>query len=92
MNPEVTTAVETTDSYKDISVFAIPTRKLKESTIIPENKKEEIAKKLTNVPGLPDVGDDPLVAWDGRGWKTELPQLDFNTELSALQADEVIFV
>ncbi|WP_162340751.1 glycosyl hydrolase [Cyclobacterium salsum] len=90
MNPEVTNAVDSIDSYRDISVFAIPTAKLKKSTLIPENEKEKIAEKLRNVPGLKDVQNDPLMAWDGRGWKTHLPPMAFNAELSALQEAETI--
>ncbi|MEX2569388.1 MAG: glycosyl hydrolase [Cyclobacteriaceae bacterium] len=90
INPEVTNAVDEIDSYRDISVLAIPTAKLEKSTLIPENKKEEIVDKLRNVPGLKGVEEDPLVAWDGRGWKTHLPPLDFNAELSALSTSNVI--
>ena len=92
MNPEVTNAVDEIDSYRDISVFAIPTAKLKKSTLIPENQKGEIVEKLRNVPGLKGVEDDPLMAYDGRGWKTHLPPLDFNADLSALQAGDAIFL
>ncbi len=90
MNPEVTNAVDSIDSYRDISVFAVPTGKLKKSTLIPENKKEKIAEKLRNVPGLIDVQNDPLMAWDGRGWKTHLPPLDFNADLLALNPSDVV--
>ena len=92
MNPAVTQAVDETDPYRDVALFAIPTAKLKESTLIPENKKEEAVSKLRNVPGLRGVQKDPLMAWDGRGWKTHLPPLDFNAGLSALQTDNVIFL
>jgi len=92
MNPVVTIAVDTTDSYRDVSLFAVPTAKLKESTIIPENHKGEIAKKLSNIPGLKGVAEDPLRAYDGRGWKTHLPPLDYNTDLSALKTDDVIYL
>ncbi len=92
MNPEVTNAVDETDSYRDVSVFAIPTAKVKNSTLIPANEKEGIVKKLTNVPGLPGIEDDPLMAWDGRGWKTDLPPLNFNPDLAALQKGDVIFL
>jgi len=90
MNPEVTNAVDEIDSYRDVSVFAVSTAKFEKSTLIPENKKVEIVDKLRNVPGLKGVGEDPLVAWDGRGWKTHLPPLDFNAELSALTTSDVI--
>ena len=90
MNPEVTKAVEETDSYRDISLFAIPTSKLKKSALIPKNKKKEIAELLKNIPGLRGVSKDPLLAYDGRGWKTHLPPLDYNTDLSALQTDDII--
>lgn len=92
MNPEVTNAIDEIDSYRDVSVFAIPTAKLKKSTIIPENQKEAIVEKLRNVPGLTGVEDDPLMAYDGRGWKTHLPPLDFNAELLALQAGDAIYL
>ena len=92
MNPEVTKAVDETDSYKDISVFAIPTAQLKKSTLIPDIQRKEIATKLTNLPGLQGVEDDPLMAFDGRGWKTDLPELDFNADLSALQTNDVIYL
>ncbi len=92
MNPKVTKAVDEIDSYRDISVFAIPTAQLEQSALIPENQKEEIAEKLRNVPGLKGVEEDPFMAWDGRGWKTHLPSLDFNADLSALQTDDVIYL
>jgi hypothetical protein len=90
MNPEVTKAVDNIDSYRDVAVFAISTARFKKSTIIPGNQKKEIAEKLRNIPGLPGVADDPLMAWDGRGWKTDLPALDFNADLLALQDGDVI--
>lgn len=92
MNPEVTNAVNEIDSYRDISVFAVSTAKLKKSIILPEERKEEIAEKLRNVPGLQGLENDPLMAWDGRGWKTNLPPLDFNADLLALQAVDVIYL
>ncbi len=92
MNPKVTNALDSIDSYRDIYVFAVPTAKLKESTIIPEDRKTEVAEKLRNVPILKDVNYDPLMAWDGRGWKTHLPSLDFNAQLSALQAGDAIYL
>jgi len=90
MNPEVTKAVDEIDSYRDVSVFAVPTARLKSAVIIPKNQKEEVASQLKNVPGLRDVNDDPLMAFDGRGWKTQLPPLEFNVNLLALQPDDVI--
>jgi len=90
MNPEVTRAVDEIDSYRDVAVFALPTSMLTKSTIIPQNQKEEVAAQLKNVPGLRDVGKDPLMAFDGRGWKTHLPSLDFNADLSALQAADIL--
>ena len=90
MNPQVTKAVDEIDSYRDVAVFAVPTAKLEKSNILPENKKEEIVEQLRNVPGLKGVEKDPLMAYDGRGWKTHLPALDFNTNLSALQANDVL--
>jgi len=90
MNPEVIKAVDKIDSYRDVSVFAIPTAMLEKSKLLPEFRKKEIAQRLTNVPGLRDVQKDPLMAFDGRGWKTHLPSLDFNTNLSALQSDDII--
>lgn len=92
MNPEVTNAVDSIDAYRDISVFAVPTAKLKKSTLIPEDRKKEIVAKLRNVPGLQGVENDPLMAWDGRGWKTDLPPLDFNADLSALQDADAIYL
>ena len=92
MNPAVTDAVEAIDSYRDIALYAVPTASLQQSSIIPGYQKEEIAAKLWNVPGLRNVEKDPLMAFDGRGWKTHLPPLDFNTGLSALNKDEVIYL
>lgn len=92
MNPEVTKAVDETDAYRDVALFAVPTARLEKSALIPEDKKEEIAGLLKNVPGLAGVKEDPLMAYDGRGWKTHLPPLGFNADLKALQADEVLFL
>lgn len=92
MNPKVTKAVKETDAYRDVALFAIPTAKLKHSTLIPEDQKEEVVSKLKNVPGLNGIKEDPLMAWDGRGWKTHLPPFDFNADLSALQTGDVIFL
>lgn len=92
MNPKVTKAVKETDAYRDVALFAIPTAKLKHSTLIPENQKEEVVSKLKNVPGLNGIKEDPLMAWDGRGWKTHLPPLDFNADLLALQDSDIIFL
>jgi hypothetical protein len=90
INPVVAKAVDEIDSYKDVTVFAIRTSKIEESAIIPENKKDEIAAKLVNVPGLRHVNKDPMMAFDGRGWKTRLPELNFNTNMSALGDEDVI--
>ena len=92
MNPEVTKAVEETDSFRDLAVFAVPTAKFRESTLIPENRKEELVEKLRNVPGLRGVAENPFMAWDGRGWKTHLPALNINADLTALQKDDIIFL
>ena len=92
MNPVVTSAVDETDSYRDVAVFAIPTDKLIKSIIISEDQKEEIVEKLNNVPGLTGAQTDPLMAYDGRGWKTHLPPIDFNPDLSALQAGDAIYL
>ncbi len=90
MNPVVTRAVEETDSYRDIALCAVPANKFRESKLIPEEHKEEMVEKLSNVPGLRNVQEDPSMAFDGRGWKTHLPPLDINDELSALSKDEII--
>ena len=90
MNPEVTSAVDTIDSYRDLSVFAVPAAMLKRSILIPENHKQAMVEKLRNVPGLKDVDSDPLMAFDGRGWKTDLPSFDVDADFAALQAGDVI--
>ncbi len=51
-----------------------------------------MAEQLSNVPGLKGVGEDPLMAFDGRGWKTDLPSLDINTDLSAVKTGDVIYL
>ncbi len=90
MNPVVTKAVDEINSYRDIALYAVLTNKFQQSTLIPEHRKESMVEKLSNVPGLRNVQEDPLMAFDGRGWKTHLPPLDINDELSALSTDDII--
>ncbi|XOV91041.1 MAG: glycosyl hydrolase [Bacteroidota bacterium] len=92
MNPVVTKAVDEINSYRDIALYAVPTNEFRESKLIPEERKEEMVEKLNNVPGLKNVQEDPLMAFDGRGWKTHLPPLDINDELSAISKDDMIYL
>jgi len=90
MNPVVSKAIDEVDSYKDISVFAVKTAHFKKSKLIPDNRKDELIESLKNIPTLHGVKEDPLMAYDGRGWKTHLPPLDFNPDISALDSQEII--
>jgi len=90
MNPVVTKGINEVDSYRDVAVFAIPTDKFDKSMLIPANQKKDIAQQLKNTPKIPGVEDDPLKAYDGRGWKTHMPPLNFNTKLLPLASKDII--
>lgn len=92
MNAVVTKAINEVDSYCDLAVYAIPTDKFEKSMLFPENQKKDIAQQLKNVPGIPDLENDPLKAYNGRGWKTHLPPLNFNSNLIPLASKDIIYL
>jgi len=90
LNPVVTKALKEIDSYRDVAVFALPTPKIKESRLINSNPKQYAKEHLETIPGLRGVQNDPLMAFDGRGWKTHLPSLSKDSKISSLVSDEII--
>ncbi len=90
LSPAVTKALAEVDSYRDAGVFALPTSGLQASRLIRSNPKEYAAQHLNTVPGLHGVADDPLIAFDGRGWMTHLPPLGDGPDQKPLAPDEVI--
>jgi len=79
-----------TKSYRDTAVFAVPTSRFEQAKLIQENPKEYFKKHLKTQPNLHGSGHDPLMAFDGRGWKTHLPTLSGKTGIKALAAGELI--
>jgi hypothetical protein len=90
MRPEVTEALERADSYRDVAVFAVPTSAMRASRLIPSDPKRFAGKHLRTIPAVPGIEKDPLMAFDGRGWVTDLPSLDDGPAQKPLAAGEVI--
>lgn len=90
LSPVVTKALEEVDSYRDVAVFAVPASGRNGARLFPEAAKKKAGQALKTVPGIPGVAEDPLKAYDGRGWFTHLPPLDANPNLSPLKPATVI--
>ena len=90
MNPVVMKALKEVDSYRDVAVFAVPSSGMKASRMFPANPKAYAKKHLGTTPGIHGVDEDPLMAFDGRGWKTDLPSLGKTPGLVPLESGDVV--
>ena len=90
ISPKVTKAIKKNDSYRDVAVFAVPSTSIKKSRLISPKQKKNYINQLNTTPKLHGVKDDPLMAYDGRGWKTHLPPLGKDSRLTPLTSGDVI--